>query len=89
MFSQLTELPPGMDGFFGFQYTRARQRLQWLANHGKDHGSWNAATIATAADNVYSYYKSIVENGQSSKRKFEGSLRGNKENRARINRDSW
>ena len=89
MFLQMTELPPGMDGFFDSQYTRARQRLQWLATHGKDHGSWNSATIATAADNVYSYYKSIVENGQSLKRKFKGSVRGKKENRARINRNPW
>ncbi|QBM87308.1 hypothetical protein METSCH_B05100 [Metschnikowia aff. pulcherrima] len=89
MFLQLTELPPGMDGFFDSQYTRARQRLQWLASHGKDHGSWNAATIATAANSVYSYYKFIVESGQSLKRKFKGFLRGNKENRARINRNPW
>ena len=89
MFLQLKELPPGMDAFFESQYARARQRLQWLASHGKDHGSWNAATISTAADRVYLYYKSIVENGQSLKRKFKGSLRGKKENRARNNRNPW
>ncbi|KAM9904450.1 hypothetical protein OXX79_002751 [Metschnikowia pulcherrima] len=89
IFQQLTELPPGMDGFFNFQYVRARQRLQWLASHGKDHGSWNPATISTAADRVYFYYKFIVENGQSLKRKFHGSLRGKKEKMASINRNPW
>lgn len=62
LFQQLTDLPPGMDVFFGSQYTSARQKLTWLENHGKDHRSWNSATIAKAADRVHFDYKFIVEN---------------------------